>query len=110
MSMARQKCNRIAAALIAAVVSIGLPAAVFADGAALYKAKCAACHAADGSGSTTVGKNLKVKPFASAEVQKCTDAELTKTISDGKGKMPAYAKKMTPAEIESLVAVIRTMK
>jgi cytochrome c6 len=108
--MHRQNLNRVAATLIAAAVSLGLPAAVFADGAALYKAKCAACHAADGSGSTTVGKNLKVKSFASSEVQKCTDAELTKTISDGKGKMPAYGKKMTPAEIESLVAVIRTMK
>jgi len=110
MFMSRERCNRIAAAFIAAVISIALPAAAFADGAALYKAKCAACHAADGSGSTTVGKNLKVTPFASSDVQKRTDAELTKTISDGKGKMPAYGKKMTPAEIESLVAVIRTMK
>ncbi|MEA2327102.1 MAG: cytochrome c6 [Thermoanaerobaculia bacterium] len=108
--MHRKKHSRVTVVLIAAVVSIALPVAVFADGAALYKAKCAACHAADGSGSTTVGKNLKVKPFSASEVQKCTDAELTKMISDGKGKMPAYGKKMTPAEIESLVAVIRTMK
>ena len=43
-------------------------------------------------------------------MQKSTDAELTQIITDGKGKMPAYGKKMTPAEIESLVAVIRTMK
>jgi cytochrome c6 len=110
MFMSREKCNRIAAAFIAAVVSIGLPAAAFADGAALYKARCAACHGADGSGNTTAGKSLKVVSFASSEVQKATDAELTKIISDGKGKMPAYGKKMTPAEIESLVAVIRTMK
>jgi cytochrome c6 len=110
MYMSREIHQRVTAALFAAVVSIGLPAAAFADGAALYKTKCAACHAADGSGNTTVGKNLKVKPFGSPEVQKSTDAELTKIISDGKGKMPAYGKKMTPAEIESLVAVIRTMK
>lgn len=108
--MHRQNHKRVTAALIAAVLSIGLPVAVFADGAALYKAKCAACHAADGSGNTTVGKSLKVKPFASPEVQKSTDAELMQIITDGKGKMPAYGKKMTPAEIESLVAVIRTMK
>jgi mono/diheme cytochrome c family protein len=108
--MPRQTQQRVAAALIAAVVSIGLPAASFADGAALYKAKCAACHAADGSGSTPAGKSLKVKPLGSAEVQKSTDAELTKTITDGKGKMPAFGKKMTPAEIDSMVAVIRTMK
>jgi len=108
--MTRQTYKRFSAALIAASLSIGLPAAVFADGAALYKARCAACHAADGSGNTPAGKNMKVKPFASADAQKCTDAELTKVISDGKGKMPAYGKKLTAAEIKSLVAVIRTMK
>lgn len=108
--MLHRNRNRFTAAVIALFVSAALPAVVLADGAAIYKAKCAACHAADGSGNTTVGKSLKVRPFASAEVQKCSDAELTKMIADGKGKMPAYAKKLTPEEIQSLVAVIRTMK
>ena len=108
--MLHRNHKRFTAALIALFILAGLPAVVLADGAPLYKAKCAACHAADGSGNTTVGKNLKVRPFSAAEVQKCPDAELTKMISDGKGKMPAYGKKLTPAEIQSLVALIRTMK
>jgi mono/diheme cytochrome c family protein len=42
-------------------------------------------------------------------VQKLTDSELTKVISDGKGKMPAYAKKLSADQIKSLVEMIRVM-
>lgn len=80
------------------------------DGAAIYKAKCAMCHGADGAGQTPMGKNMKLRDLRSAEVQKQTDAELVKWIADGKGKMPAYKGKLTPADIDALVAFIRTLK
>lgn len=80
------------------------------DGAAIYKAKCAMCHGADGAGQTPMGKNMKLRALGSAEVQKQTDAELVKWIADGKGKMPAYKGKLTPADIDALVAFIRTLK
>ena len=80
------------------------------DGPAIYKAKCAMCHGADGAGQTPMGKNLKLRDLRSADVQKQTDAELVKWIADGKGKMPAYKGKLTPADIDALVAFIRTMK
>jgi cytochrome c6 len=80
------------------------------DGAAAYKAKCAMCHGADGAGQTPMGKNMKLRALGSAEVQKQTDAELVKWIADGKGKMPAYKGKLTPADIDAVVAFIRTLK
>ena len=80
------------------------------DGAAIYKAKCAMCHGADGAGQTPMGKNMKLRHLGSAEVQKQTDAELVKWIADGKGKMPAYKGKLTPADIDAVVAFIRTLK
>jgi mono/diheme cytochrome c family protein len=80
-----------------------------APGAAVYKAKCASCHGADGSGKTPAGKTMKVRDLCSTDVQKLTDAELTKVISDGKGKMPAYAKKLSADQIKSLVEMIRVM-
>ena len=80
------------------------------DGAAIYKSKCAMCHGPDGAGQTTMGKNLKLRDLRSAEVQKQTDAELAKWIADGKGKMPAYKGKLTPADIDAVVAFIRTLK
>ena len=80
------------------------------DGAAIYKAKCVICHGADGAGQTPMGKNMKLRALGSAEVQKQTDAELVKWIADGKGKMPAYKGKLTPADIDAVVAFIRTLK
>lgn len=81
-----------------------------ADGAATFKGKCAMCHGPDGAGQTAMGKNLKLRDLRSADVQKQTDAELVKWITDGKGKMPAYKGKLTPAEIDAVVAIIRTLK
>lgn len=98
--------------LAAALCMLTLPALAETapDGAALYKAKCAMCHGPDGAGQTTMGKSLKLRNLGSAEVQKQTDAELTKMISDGKGKMPAYKAKISAAEITALVQHIRKFK
>lgn len=80
------------------------------DGAALYKSKCAPCHGPDGAGQTPMGKNLKVRDLRSDEVQKLTDIELTKVIAGGKGKMPPYGKQLSTADIQALIAFIRTLK
>src|SRR6266571_4717582 len=79
------------------------------DGGAIFKAKCAMCHGPDGSGQTPMGKSLKIRSLGSQEVQKQTDAELIKIITDGKGKMLAYKGKLTDEEIKQLVAHIRTL-
>ena len=77
---------------------------------AIYKSKCAMCHGADGKGLTPVGKSMKLKDLASDEVQKLTDKEILTVITDGKGKMPAFKGKLTPAEIDAQVKVVRTFK
>ena len=75
----------------------------------IYKAKCTSCHGADGGGQTAVGKAMKIRDLRSPEVQKQTDADLLKLITDGKAKMPAYKEKLSIADISSLVAYIRGM-
>jgi cytochrome c553 len=84
--------------------------AVADDGAATFKAKCATCHGADGSGNTPVGKKLKVRNLGSAEVQKQSNAQLAGVISKGKLKMPGFAKSLSADQINQLVAHIRTLK
>ncbi len=76
------------------------------DGAAVYKAKCVACHGADGK---KVNKALGVKDLTSADVQKKTDDELYAVTANGKGKMPAYKGKLTDGEIKALVVHIRDL-
>ena len=94
---------------LATALLVGSPARAQDDAAALYKSKCAACHGADGTGNTAVGKSMKIRDFHSPDVQKQTDAELTTMITDGKGAMPSYKGKLTDAQIKELVGYIRTM-
>ena len=77
------------------------------DAAALYKSKCAMCHGPTGAGDTAMGKKLALKPLASAEVQKNTDAKLLEVITKGRGKMPVFGGKLTDAQIKQLVEVVR---
>jgi len=77
------------------------------DAAALYKSKCAMCHGPTGAGDTAMGKKLALKPLASAEVQKNTDAKLLEVITKGRGKMPVFGGKLTDAQIKQLVTVVR---
>jgi cytochrome c6 len=93
--------------LPAFAIGLAFSAAARADGAGDFKAKCAMCHGADGSGSTATGKALKVRDLGSADVQGQTDAELTAIITDGKNKMPAYKGKLTDDQIKGLVAYVR---
>ena len=97
--------------LALAVLGIMMTPAALADdaSAALYKSKCAMCHAADGSGSVPMGQKTGAHDFRSAEIQKMTDAQLTEITAKGKNKMPAYEKKMTADEIKGLVAYIREL-
>jgi len=80
------------------------------DGATTYKAKCAACHGPDGKGQTSAGKAMSAGDFASPDVQKMSDADLSAIITNGKDKMPSYGKSLKADQIQSLVAFIRTFK
>lgn len=77
------------------------------DAAGLYKAKCSACHGADGKGDTPVGKKLGVVDFAAPQVQKESDEELAGIIAKGKNKMPAFGTTLKDSQIKDLVAYIR---
>jgi cytochrome c6 len=94
-------------ALLALAIMFVFGTSVRADGAGDFKAKCAACHGADGTGSTATGKALKVRDLASPDVQSQTDAQLADIITNGKNKMPAYKGKLTDDQIKGLVAYIR---
>jgi len=98
---------RVALAATLTLTLAGLARA--ADAPDIWKTKCAACHAPDGKGKPT----LKTKDYTSADVQaKMTDDEIVKAITDGVTgtRMSAYKDKLTPDEIKSLTAYIRTLK
>ena len=93
---------------------IGLFAPVWAadagEGAKLY-AKCRTCHGPTGDGNPAMAKALKVeiRPLGSADVQKKSDADLKKDITEGTGKMKGIAG-LSGGDVDNLVAHIRTLK
>jgi len=95
--------------ILALLLTAALPLAAAADNAAVYKAKCAVCHGAEGDGQTPMGKKMNLRDLRAPEVQKQSNAELTKIIADGKGKMPGYKTKLTADEIKGLVAFMREL-
>jgi len=100
--------------------NLGLPESMISssdlvsDGVAVYKAKaCASCHGEAGAGDTAIGKKNNIPDFRSADVQKLSDAELTKILTEGKGqisKMAHKSKNLTELQTKALVAWIRTLK
>lgn len=97
-------------ALFSLVLALALPPIAAADAAADYKAKCQGCHGPGGNPSEGMAKAMGLKALGSSDVQGMSDADLTKEISDGKGKMPAFKGKLTDAQIKDLVSYIRTFK
>jgi mono/diheme cytochrome c family protein len=80
------------------------------DGATPYKAKCAACHGADGAGKPAA----KIPSLVSDDAKKLTDADLTDAVANGgKNKKATHAfeaKGMTPDQIKMVVSYIREMQ
>ena len=79
------------------------------DPAKIFKANCALCHSADGSGDNPTGKAFHAKDLRSADVQKQTDAALAEVITKGRGKMPAFGAKIKPDDVNKLVAYLRDL-
>ncbi len=74
-----------------------------ADAAAIFAAKCQACHGKDGKG-TSVGQKMGAKDLSTL---KASESDVAATISNGKGKMPAYKEKLSAEEIQALAKFVK---
>ena len=102
--------------VIAAVASfiLGMPFTLNADaasGKAAYDKSCKSCHSADGKGNPAIAKamNVELRPLGSKEVQAKPDAEITKNITEGMGKMKPV-KGLASADVKNVVEYARTLK
>ena len=97
-------------AMVVAIAACTLPTFAQNTGAATYTSKCQMCHGADGTGNTPAGKAMKAPSFLSPATVKESNADLIAITKNGKGKMPAYAGKLTDAEIKDVIAHVRTLQ
>ena len=78
---------------------------------ALYDKNCASCHGKDGQAKTFKAKFNHARNLTDAKWQgEVTDERIFNSISNGKGKMPAWGKKLSENQINELVKFIRKMK
>jgi mono/diheme cytochrome c family protein len=95
------KMTRLAATAVALAAFTALPGLSFAaeDGAALYKAKCAACHGADAAGKPAL-KAPAVKGKTEAQIKK------------GFAETPKHngVKTMSDAQVKAIAGYLATLK
>jgi len=102
------KTTKIAALVltIAVALFILIPSLSWAeDGAALYKAKCAACHGADGAGKPAA----KIPSLISPELKSKSDADIIKTVQTN-AKHAGVAKSLSDEQFKAIVGEIRNLQ
>jgi len=91
---------------LAIVATMAMPLFA-ADGAAIFKAKCAACHGADGMKAMPA---MGVKPLNSPGTKAKSEAQLITVVTKGEGKMPAFDGKLSADEIKAAVTFVKSIK
>lgn len=86
-------------------------AASAVDARTLFDSQCAKCHGKDGRSKTTRGKVSHARDLTAAEWQnEVSDERIFNSISNGKGKMPAFKKKLTDEQVDALAAYVRRLR
>jgi len=80
--------------------------------AAIFAKECATCHGKDGQAKTFKAKFNHARNLTEAQWQNSvSDERIFNSINNGKGKkMPAFGKKLSEEEINSLVPYVRGLK
>jgi len=69
-----------------------------------FQQHCAKCH-----GKTAEGRHFGGPSLISEKVAATSTDELRNIITNGKGRMPKYAGKLTSEEIDTLVQQVKTL-
>jgi mono/diheme cytochrome c family protein len=95
--------------VLAVVISLASAVSFAQAGEATYKAKCAGCHGAAGTPSAGMAKMMGIKAASDPDIQKLTEAQISATVKDGKGKMKPIAG-LTDAQIKEVAAYYKGLK
>jgi mono/diheme cytochrome c family protein len=77
----------------------------------LFKLRCAKCHGANGAGDSPYGQIVGATNLRDPNLQdKIDDNRLLNSIKHGRGQMPAFNKKLTDDQIDSLALFVRTLR
>jgi len=81
------------------------------DARALFVENCSVCHGENGRAHTFHGFLVGARNLTNPKWQDgASDAEIINAIRTGPSVMPAFDKRLSPAEIDALAAYVRTLK
>lgn len=69
----------------------------------LYQQHCARCHGSNGKAQTALGRKLEADDLTTSNA---SPAKIIRIVTNGKGDMPSFRKKMTSAQISSLATYV----
>jgi mono/diheme cytochrome c family protein len=101
----------VVAALALAAAAARPAQAAEPDGKALFEAKCALCHGKDGVPPPAFAQRKVPDMSAAAWQRSRTDSQLKKVVAEGVTgtMMRGFSSSLTPAEIDAIIAHIRTL-
>lgn len=83
------------------------------DARAVYVRHCARCHGAEGAADTERGKLYNATNFTDADWwdrERPTNSRLRRLIVHGGSGMPPYGQRLSAAQIDALVPLVRSFK
>jgi cytochrome c6 len=80
--------------------------------AELFKDKCARCHGEDGRGQTVIGRMVGAPDFTDEGWwdEEKNEQRFARSITEGKGEMPAFGRKLNRREIGDLASHVKTFR
>jgi len=80
-------------------------------GRGVFVANCARCHGSDGLGHTSMGEMTEAPNLTDAAWQaRRSNARMIASVTNGRGEMPAFKRKLSRQEIAAAVAYVRTLR
>jgi mono/diheme cytochrome c family protein len=116
---ARRVALAFALALACATAALGLrmqatgrPTGTAINPAVTYSKNCASCHGKDGRADTFKSRHhLHARDLTDTRWQaSVSDERILESISEGRGRMPAFKGKLTTEQITSLLPFVRGLK
>lgn len=74
-----------------------------------YTATCAACHGPAGTPNPAMVRSMGAMPDF-ATIRAPADSVWVRSITAGKGRMPAYGSRLNPAQVRAMVAYLKRLK
>ncbi len=80
-------------------------------GRSVYTANCARCHGGDGMSHTSMGQMTEAPDLTDAAWQsRRSTARMISSVTNGRGEMPAFKRKLSRQDIAAAIAYVRTLR